>query len=99
MAPVTPHLAEELWQALGEPYSIHQQSWPESDPQLAADEVVTLVVQVAGRVRGKVEVAADVDEAGATAAAAAIENVQRVLAGNTPQRVIYVPGRLVNFVL
>ena len=62
MAPVTPHLAEELWQQLGQPYSIHRQPWPEADAALAADELITLVVQVNGKVRGKVEVPAGIEQ-------------------------------------
>ena len=99
MAPVTPHITEELWAAMGQPYSVHQQAWPDHDEELAADDVVTLVVQVNGKVRGKVEVPADIDEAGATASARGIDNVQRAIGDGTPRRVIYVPGRLLNFVL
>ena len=98
MAPVTPHITEELWAAMGQPYSVHQQAWPDHDEELAADDVVTLVVQVNGKVRGKVEVPADIDEAGATASARGIDNVQRAIGDGTPRRVIYVPGRLLNFV-
>ncbi|MCG8625271.1 MAG: class I tRNA ligase family protein, partial [Proteobacteria bacterium] len=53
MAPVTPHLTEELWEQLGQSYSIHGQPWPEADAALAADELITLVMQVNGKVRGK----------------------------------------------
>ena len=99
MAPVTPHLAEELWAQLGQPYSIHQRPWPEADPALAADELITLVVQVNGKVRGKVEVPADIDEPEARRQALALPNVARAAAGRAPRRVIYVPGRLVNIVV
>ena len=61
MAPVTPYVAEELWELLGRPYSIHQQPWPEADAALAAAETVTLVVQVNGKVRGRIEVPAGID--------------------------------------
>ena len=99
MAPVTPHLAEELWQQLGQPYSIHRQPWPEADAALAADELVTLVVQVNGKVRGKVEVPAGIEQPEAERLARAVPNVARSLGERTPRRVIAVPGKLINFVL
>ena len=99
MAPVTPHLAEELWQQLGQPYSIHLQPWPEADAALAADELITLVVQVNGKVRGKVEVPAGIEQPEACRQALALPNVARAANGRELRRVIYVPGRLVNIVV
>ena len=99
LAPCCPHIAEELWARLGRPYSIHDQAWPEYDPGLAADEVITLVVQVNGKVRGRVEVPADIDEEAAREAALEDENVQRYVEGKEIRKLIYVPGRLVNIVV
>ena len=99
MAPVTPHVAEELWELLGQSYSIHLQSWPQADPELAAEETVTLVVQVNGKVRGRIEAPAGIDQAEAERRAQADENVARTLAGRQPGRVIHVPGKLINFVV
>jgi leucyl-tRNA synthetase len=99
LAPFTPHIAEELWERVGGPYSVHQQSWPEFDPELAAEEQITLIIQVNGKVRDRVEVDADIDEEEAKALALASEKVQRYLDGGQPADVIYVPGRLVNIVL
>ena len=99
MAPVTPHLAEELWEILGESYSIHQQAWPEADTALAADEMVTLVVQVNGKVRGRLEVPAHIDRDEVQRLAQAEENVIRALGGQEPRRMIHVPGKLINFVV
>ena len=99
MAPVTPHVAEELWELLGRPYSIHQQPWPEADAALAADETVTLVVQVNGKVRGRVVVPAGIGQAEAQRVAQDEENVARTLAGREPRRVIHVPGKVINFVV
>src|SRR5690606_16221952 len=62
LAPSTPYLAEELWERLGQPYSVHQQSWPQYDPELAAAEMIELVVQVNGKVRDRLEVPADITE-------------------------------------
>ena len=99
MAPVTPHVAEELWELLGQSYSIHLQPWPQADPELAAEETVTLVVQVNGKVRGRIEAPAGIDQAEAERRARADENVARTLAGRQPGRVIHVPGKLINFVV
>jgi len=98
LAPSAPHVIEELWARLGKPYSIHQQPWPQWDEALAADEVITLPVQVNGKVRARLQVPADVTEEQAHALALADEGVQRHIAGKQVRRVIYVPGRLVNVV-
>ena len=99
MAPVTPHIAEELWAALDQPYSIHRQEWPEADAKLAADELITLVVQVNGKVRGRVEVPAGLEQAEAERLARAEPNVARSLGERAPRRVISVAGKLINFVV
>jgi len=98
LAPFTPHIAEELWSRIGGEYSIHTQAWPVGDAEIAAEEIITLAVQVNGKVRDRIEVAADVDELTAREMALASEQVQRYLDGQKPQKVIYVPGRLVNIV-
>jgi leucyl-tRNA synthetase len=99
LAPVTPHLAEELWMRLGKPYSIHQQAWPVYDPQLAAEEEITLVVQINGKVRDRLQAPADISDDEARALALGSENVQRHLAGATPRKVIVVSKKLVNLVV
>ncbi|MGQ9553383.1 MAG: leucine--tRNA ligase [Anaerolineae bacterium] len=99
LAPSCPHIAEELWQRLGKPYSIHQQSWPQWQPELAKDEVITVVVQVNGRVRDKVEVEADASEEVVTRAALASAGAQRHLEGKTVQKIVYAPGKVVNIVV
>ena len=98
MAPVTPHIAEELWGILRRPYSVHQQSWPVADPAVAAAEEITLVVQVNGKVRDRLTAPADISAEAAEERALASENVRRHLHGREPKKVIYVPGRLVNIV-
>jgi leucyl-tRNA synthetase len=98
-APVAPHIAEELWSRLGKPYSIHTQPWPEYDPEIARAEEITLVIQVNGKVRDRVQVPADISEEQARAAALASAAVVRLLAGKKPRQVIVVPGRLVNVVV
>jgi leucyl-tRNA synthetase len=99
MAPVTPHIAEELWERRGRPYSIHQQSWPVYDAAAAAEELVTIVVQVNGKVRDRIQVAAHAGEAEAKAAALASEGAVKFMEGKAPRQIIYVPGRLINIVL
>jgi leucyl-tRNA synthetase len=99
MSPVTPHIAEELWARLGKPYSIHNQAWPEYDPEVAKEEQITLVVQVNGKVRDRITVSADIDEEQAKVIALASEAVQHHMGGKEPHKVIVVPGRLVNIVV
>ena len=93
------HLAEELWARTGRAYSIHQQTWPAFDADLAADEVVTLIVQINGKVRARIEVAADISEEEAKTTALADENIRRHMGDKPVRKVIYVPGRLVNVVV
>ena len=98
MSPITPFLSEDLWEKLGQQYSVHQQDWPDWDPELAADEMITLVVQVNGRLRDRIEVPADISEEDAQEKALASDRVKVHTEGKTVRRVIYVPGRLVNVV-
>jgi leucyl-tRNA synthetase len=99
MAPAFPHVAEELWQQIGGSYSVHQQAWPTWDEELAAEEVLTIVVQVNGRLRDKFDAPVDVTEEEAKAQALACGGVQRHMEGKLPFKVIYVPGKLVNIVV
>jgi len=98
LAPICPHIAEELWERLGMPYSIHIQSWPELDEQATEEDEITLVVQVNGKLRDKMVVSVDITEAKAKELALGSEQVQKFLEGATPRKVIYVPGKLVNIV-
>ncbi|HKZ55282.1 MAG TPA: leucine--tRNA ligase [Anaerolineales bacterium] len=99
LAPITPHLAEELWARIGRPYSVHLQPWPSFDPNLAKEEEVTLVVQVNGKLRDRIRVPVDSAEEDLQRLALASEAVQRHLAGKQPRQVIVVRGRLVNIVV
>jgi leucyl-tRNA synthetase len=98
LAPLAPHVAEELWQRLGKPESLARAPWPVPDPALLEEDVVRLVVQVNGKRRDEIRVPADASEDAVREAALASEKVQRHLDGKTPRRVIVVPGRLVNVV-
>ena len=98
-APLAPHLAEELWLRLGHTTSLAHGPFPESDPAYLVEDTVEYPVQVNGKVRGRVVVAADADDAAVKAAALADDKVQAFLAGAEPRKVIVVAGRLVNLVV
>ena len=99
LAPVCPHISEELWERLGKPYSVHQQSWPQVDEDAAREDEITLIVQVNGKLRDRLTVLPSISEEEAKAAALASVKIQNFLEGKTPRKVIYVPGRLINIVL
>jgi leucyl-tRNA synthetase len=99
LAPVAPHLAEELWSRLGKPGSVHTQEWPAVDADAAAEQEITLVVQVNGKLRDRIRVPADIDREAARERALASEAVGRFVAGKSVRKVIFVPGRLVNIVV
>ena len=100
LAPMAPHMTAELWEMRhpGEP-SVHAQSWPEADPALTARAAVTMVIQIAGKVKSRVDVAPDVNEDDAIAAALSDPEIVRLVNGATPKRVVAVPPRLVNIIL
>ncbi len=100
MAPMTPHVTAELWERRHGPGSdIHRQPWPTYDPALVAEETVTMVVQVNGRVRDRIEVGAAVDEQAMRTAALASEKVVAALGGRVPARIVARPPRLLNLVV
>jgi leucyl-tRNA synthetase len=98
LAPIAPFMTEELWLRLGFPYSIHQQSWPNWDDRLAASEQTTVVVQVNGKVRDKLTVAAGVTKPEVESMALGSERVRRFIDGAAIANVVYVPGKLLNIV-
>ncbi len=98
LAPVAPHIAEELWERLGKPYSVHLQEWPEVDEEAAKEDLITLVVQVNGKLRDRLEVPAGISKEDAEKAALAAQGARPFLEGKDVRKVIVVPGRLVNIV-
>ena len=98
LAPLAPHVAEELWQRLGNPETLARGPWPEPDPARLVGSTVTLVVQVNGKRRSEIEVPTDADEETIRAAALACKPVQHHLGGREMRKFIVVPGRLVNVV-
>jgi leucyl-tRNA synthetase len=100
LAPVAPHIAEELWtEHLGKPYSIHQQPWPQVDEEATKEDSIEIPVQVNGKLRDKVVVPADASQADIEAAALATEGALKYLEGKEPRKVIVVQKKLVNIVV
>ena len=99
LAPMAPYIAEEQWHRLGHDGSIHFEAWPDFDPELAAEEAVTMVVQVNGKVRDTITVPADISEDDMRARALASEKVQGHLGGKEPTKVIVKPPKLVSLVV
>jgi leucyl-tRNA synthetase len=98
LAPIVPHICHVLWQALGQPGAVIDARWPEPDAAALTQEVLEIVVQVNGKLRGRIQVPASADEAAITQAALADANVQRFVLDKPVRRVI-VKGRLVNVVV
>jgi leucyl-tRNA synthetase len=100
MAPVAPHITEELWtNQLGRPYSIHQQKWPKVDEAAAREDSIEIPVQVNGKVRDRIVVRVDATEEQIKSAALASEVIQKYLEGREPRKVIVAHGRLVSVVV
>ena len=98
LSPIAPHICHALWQVLGNSESVADASWPSVDEKALVRSTITLVLQVNGKVRGKIEVAADISKQEIEQIALADENVQRFIEGNTIRKIIVVPGRLINIV-
>jgi leucyl-tRNA synthetase len=99
VAPLAPHVAEELWSRLGHDASLVWEDFPVADPALLVEDEVELPVQVAGKVRSRITVAAGADAASVEAAALADGKVAAAIGGRPIQRIVVVPGRLVNVVV
>ena len=99
VAPFAPHMAEELWQLLGRSETIHRDSWPQWDDVYLVSDTITVIVQVNGKLRAKLEVAADATKEVIEQQALANDHVQTFIEGKEPKKIIYVPGKLVNIVV
>jgi leucyl-tRNA synthetase len=98
LAPMVPHVTAELWERRHPGELVHQQAWPQADPALVAAETVTMVVQVNGKVRDRMQVDASIDAAEMERLALESPKVQAVLEGRKPRKVVPVPPKLVNLV-
>jgi len=99
LSPVAPHISEELWQGLGHRKSIFLEKWPEADPEFLKEESVTLVIQINGKVREKIEVSVNISEEEAKALAISQKNVIKWTQGKEIKKIIFVPGKLINIVV
>jgi leucyl-tRNA synthetase len=98
VSPFAPHIAEELWEQIGNDGSVFDGGWPAFDPALATEETIELIVQVNGKLRGKIQVARDITQETALERAMADPAVAKFVT-TTPKKVIFVPGRLLNLVV
>ena len=98
LSPIAPHICEELWQTVGHTSLLLNEPWPTHDPAALTSDTVEIVVQVCGKLRGKLTVPADADNAALEQAALAEPNVAKHIEGKTVRKVIVVPGKLVNVV-
>ncbi|MEP0870293.1 leucine--tRNA ligase [Trichocoleus desertorum AS-A10] len=99
LAPLAPHIADELWQGIGHTESIHLQAWPEADAAALVADEITIVIQILGKTRGSIQVPAGADKAAQEQYARESELAQRYIEGKEIKKVIVVPGKLVNFVV
>ncbi|CAN5314460.1 leucine--tRNA ligase [soil metagenome] len=99
LSPFAPHHAEEMWAAMGEDYSVHEQAWPGYEEALIQASEITLIVQVNGKLRDRIEAPADISEETAKELALSSARVRPHLEGKELRKSIYVPGRLVNLVV
>ena len=99
LAPFAPHITEELWREMGHDDTVHVGHWPKWDEKYLKSSVMTIIVQVNGKLRAKLELPSDMDKQGVEAAALADENVQKFTNNKPPKKMVYVPGKLVNIVV
>jgi leucyl-tRNA synthetase len=99
MMPFGPHLAEEIWEKLGGEGFVSLAPWPKFDPSLVVDDKITMGVQVNGKMRGTIEIAPDCSETDAVAAAMAVPAVQNAVNGQSPAKVIYKAGKILNLIV
>ncbi len=99
LAPYAPHLAEELWEKLGHGQSLAREPWPKFDPALLVEDTVTIIAQVNGKLRDRIDVPTGISAAELEKIALANPRVAEFMAGKSVKKVIVVPGKLVNIVV
>lgn len=99
LSPFAPHIAEELWGKLGHKESIFKEEWPKHDPELIIDKIITLVVQVNGKVRDQIEVSLNTTEEEAKDIVLKSKKIKKYIEGKEIKKIIFVPNKLVNIVI
>ncbi|TDI71908.1 MAG: leucine--tRNA ligase, partial [Bacteroidetes bacterium] len=99
LAPLAPHISEELWSKLGHTESLTYEPWPMADERFLVEDTVTIAVQVNGKVRASINISLSAPETDVIAVAKSDQNVAKFLDGKDIKREIYVPGRIVNLVV
>ena len=99
LAPITPHITEDLWQKIGKKESLHATAWPEADPALLVDSLITIAVQVRGKLRGTLEIDPNISKDELEKLALSLPNIQKSIDGMEVKKVIIVPGKIVNIVV
>ena len=99
LAPFAPHITEELWREMGHDDTVHVGHWPKWDEKYLKSDTMTIIVQVNGKLRAKLELPSDMDKQGVEEAALTDENVQKFTNNKPPKKMVYVPGKLVNIVV
>ncbi|HOX10163.1 MAG TPA: class I tRNA ligase family protein, partial [Candidatus Omnitrophota bacterium] len=98
LSPIAPHFCEEIWRSLGNAESVLKAGWPKFDPEMLVDENITIVIQVNGKVRSKVEVPNDISDEKLKELALSDEKVKQWLEGKPVKNIVVVPKRLVSIV-
>ena len=99
LSPFAPHIAEELWEALGHPTTLAYEPWPGFDEAAIKEDTIEVPVQINGKLRGRIQVPAEADNAALESAARSEPKIAELLSGKTVVKAIVVPGRMVNFVV
>jgi leucyl-tRNA synthetase len=99
MAPMMPHLGEELWHALGHETLLVDEPWPEADSALLIEDTVKIAVQVQGKLRGTIEMPRDADQSACTSSALATATVTNAIDGRPIKKTVFVPNRIINFLV
>jgi leucyl-tRNA synthetase len=99
LAPFAPHLSEELWEKLGHKKSIFEESWPKYNEELIKDEEINLVIQINGKLRDILKVSVKIDEKQAIKMARKSQKIMKFLEGKEVKKTIFIPGKLINFVI
>jgi leucyl-tRNA synthetase len=99
LTPITPHVCQTLWNALGHSDPVHDHAWPQADQDALRKDALKLAVQVNGKLRGTIEVSVEASREAVEAAALANADVANYVGSAPPKKVIYVPGKIVNIVI